>query len=83
MADSTVYTRHVIFLIRHGESVWNQENRFTGWVDVGLSEKGLAEAKAAGNRRTQIPVDYRDSARSAEADAWLAGWDGKPLKGLL
>lgn len=42
-----------------------------------------AEAKAAGNRRTQIPVDYRDSARSAEADAWLAGWDGKPLKGLL
>lgn len=29
----------VVFL-RHGESVWNQENRFTGWTDVGLSEKG-------------------------------------------
>jgi 2,3-bisphosphoglycerate-dependent phosphoglycerate mutase len=37
-----------LILIRHGESVWNQENRFTGWVDVGLSEKGLQEAKAAG-----------------------------------
>ncbi|MBV2234260.1 MAG: 2,3-diphosphoglycerate-dependent phosphoglycerate mutase [Sterolibacterium sp.] len=37
-----------IVLIRHGESVWNKENRFTGWTDVGLTEKGLAEAVAAG-----------------------------------
>jgi 2,3-bisphosphoglycerate-dependent phosphoglycerate mutase len=37
-----------LVLIRHGESAWNRENRFTGWVDVGLSEKGLAEARAAG-----------------------------------
>ena len=37
-----------IVLLRHGESTWNQENRFTGWTDVGLSEKGLAEAKTAG-----------------------------------
>jgi 2,3-bisphosphoglycerate-dependent phosphoglycerate mutase len=37
-----------LLLIRHGESNWNKENRFTGWVDVGLSEKGLQEAKAAG-----------------------------------
>lgn len=37
-----------IVLLRHGESVWNQENRFTGWTDVGLTEKGLAEAMAAG-----------------------------------
>jgi 2,3-bisphosphoglycerate-dependent phosphoglycerate mutase len=37
-----------LVLIRHGESNWNKENRFTGWVDVDLSEKGLAEAKAAG-----------------------------------
>jgi 2,3-bisphosphoglycerate-dependent phosphoglycerate mutase len=35
-------------LIRHGESVWNQENRFTGWTDVDLSAKGIDEAKAAG-----------------------------------
>lgn len=37
-----------IVLLRHGESTWNLENRFTGWTDVDLSEKGLAEAKMAG-----------------------------------
>ena len=35
-------------LVRHGESQWNNENRFTGWYDVDLSEKGVSEAKAAG-----------------------------------
>jgi 2,3-bisphosphoglycerate-dependent phosphoglycerate mutase len=39
---------HKIVLLRHGESTWNQENRFTGWTDVGLTEKGQAEAVAAG-----------------------------------
>ncbi len=39
---------HKVVLLRHGESEWNKENRFTGWTDVDLSEKGLAEAKAAG-----------------------------------
>jgi 2,3-bisphosphoglycerate-dependent phosphoglycerate mutase len=38
-----------VVLIRHGESQWNKENRFTGWHDVDLSEKGLEEANAAGN----------------------------------
>ena len=37
-----------IVLLRHGESVWNKENRFTGWTDVDLSEKGVAEAHDAG-----------------------------------
>lgn len=37
-----------IVLIRHGESTWNKENRFTGWTDVPLSDKGAAEAAAAG-----------------------------------
>lgn len=37
-----------LVLVRHGESQWNNENRFTGWYDVDLSEKGRAEAKAAG-----------------------------------
>ncbi|HEX7811321.1 MAG TPA: 2,3-diphosphoglycerate-dependent phosphoglycerate mutase [Burkholderiales bacterium] len=37
-----------IVLLRHGESVWNKENRFTGWTDVDLSEKGLEEAREAG-----------------------------------
>jgi 2,3-bisphosphoglycerate-dependent phosphoglycerate mutase len=37
-----------VVLLRHGESVWNKENRFTGWTDVDLSEKGVQEAKDAG-----------------------------------
>ena len=37
-----------LVLLRHGESVWNRENKFTGWTDVDLSEKGIAEAKSAG-----------------------------------
>jgi 2,3-bisphosphoglycerate-dependent phosphoglycerate mutase len=39
---------HQVVLIRHGESQWNRENRFTGWTDVDLTEKGVEEAKAAG-----------------------------------
>src|SRR5512147_2006931 len=37
-----------LVLMRHGESQWNLENRFTGWTDVDLTDKGRAEAKAAG-----------------------------------
>ena len=37
-----------LVLLRHGESIWNKENRFTGWIDVGLSDKGTAEAREAG-----------------------------------
>ncbi len=37
-----------LVLVRHGESDWNQQNRFTGWTDVDLSEKGIAEANEAG-----------------------------------
>ena len=37
-----------LVLLRHGESIWNKENRFTGWTDVDLSEKGIAEARQAG-----------------------------------
>lgn len=37
-----------LVLVRHGESTWNKENRFTGWTDVDLSEKGMAEAQEGG-----------------------------------
>lgn len=40
--------KNKLVLVRHGESTWNLENRFTGWVDVGLSPKGVEEAHAAG-----------------------------------
>lgn len=39
---------HTVVLMRHGESVWNLENKFTGWYDIGLSEKGHIEAADAG-----------------------------------
>lgn len=39
-----------LVLIRHGESLWNKENRFTGWTDIDLSEKGITEAHEAGKR---------------------------------
>ena len=39
---------HKLVLLRHGESTWNKENRFTGWTDVDLSDKGREEARAAG-----------------------------------
>jgi bisphosphoglycerate-dependent phosphoglycerate mutase len=37
-----------LVLIRHGESIWNKEDRFTGWTDVDLSDKGITEVKEAG-----------------------------------
>jgi 2,3-bisphosphoglycerate-dependent phosphoglycerate mutase len=40
---------HKLVLLRHGESLWNKENRFTGWTNVNLSEKGVEEAKKAGH----------------------------------
>lgn len=39
---------HKVILIRHGQSTWNRDNKFTGWVDVPLTEQGIAEAKQAG-----------------------------------
>jgi 2,3-bisphosphoglycerate-dependent phosphoglycerate mutase len=41
-------TEYTLILVRHGESQWNEKNLFTGWVDVDLNEKGLGEAKRAG-----------------------------------
>ncbi|MHB1688404.1 MAG: 2,3-diphosphoglycerate-dependent phosphoglycerate mutase [Ignavibacteriaceae bacterium] len=40
--------KHKLVLLRHGESTWNKENRFTGWTDVDLSDQGISEAKNAG-----------------------------------
>ena len=51
-----------LILIRHGQSIWNAENRFTGWVDVDLSEKGILEAKKSGelikNLNINIDISY-------------------------
>ncbi len=47
----------LLVLLRHGESQWNLENRFTGWVDVPLTEKGRAEARRAGELLRDIHFD--------------------------
>ena len=47
----------LMVLLRHGQSVWNAENRFTGWVDVDLSPKGISEAEAAGDDLADICFD--------------------------
>ena len=44
-------------LVRHGQSLWNLQNRFTGWVDVPLTDKGVAEATAAGERLASLDFD--------------------------
>ena len=51
---SEVYRMGVLILIRHGQSVWNAENRFTGWTDVELSERGVSEAERAGDLLSEI-----------------------------
>ena len=51
-----------LILTRHGQSVWNAENRFTGWVDVDLSEQGILEARKSGvlikNLNINIDISY-------------------------
>ena len=46
-----------LILLRHGQSVWNAENRFTGWVDIDLSEQGIKEAKFAGQKLKDFKID--------------------------
>ena len=50
----------LLILVRHGQSVWNLENRFTGWVDVDITQKGEEEAKKAGNLllKEKLNIDY-------------------------
>ena len=65
-----------IVLLRHGESTWNKENRFTGWTDVDLTEKGMEEARTAGkimkNEGFQFDVAYVSVLKRALRTLWLA-----------
>src|SRR5437660_11673299 len=49
---------HKLVLVRHGESTWNRENRFTGWTDVDLSSAGIEEARAAGRLIKSAGLDF-------------------------
>ena len=65
-----------LVLLRHGESIWNKENRFTGWKDVGLSVKGIEEAKKAGQLLKKEGFDfdaaYTSVLKRAIKTLWLA-----------
>jgi 2,3-bisphosphoglycerate-dependent phosphoglycerate mutase len=65
-----------LVLLRHGESQWNRENRFTGWTDVDLTDTGCAEAKAAGDllrsEGYSFDIAYTSVLRRAIRTLWLA-----------
>lgn len=67
---------YTLVLLRHGESDWNRENRFTGWTDVDLSERGVTEARAAGEllRADGLGFDlaYTSVLKRAVRTLWLA-----------
>lgn len=57
-----------LILVRHGQSIWNLENRFTGWVDVPLTAKGEDEARFAGKKLHSVKIDvaYTSALRRAQ-----------------
>ena len=73
---------HTLVLLRHGESTWNKENRFTGWTDVDLSEAGMAEAHEAGRLLREagfeFDVAYTSVLRRAIRTLWIAPRRARP-----
>jgi 2,3-bisphosphoglycerate-dependent phosphoglycerate mutase len=65
-----------LVLLRHGESTWNRENRFTGWTDVDLTEQGVAEAKSAGRALREsgfaFDVAHTSVLKRAIRTLWIA-----------
>lgn len=68
-------TKYTLVLIRHGESIWNLENRFTGWTDVDLTEKGMTEAHTGGKALKQkgfeFDIAYTSVLRRAIKTLWI------------
>jgi 2,3-bisphosphoglycerate-dependent phosphoglycerate mutase len=66
---------HKVVLLRHGESIWNKENRFTGWTDVDLSEKGIKEAHKAGQTLNKegytFDIAYTSVLKRAIRTLWI------------
>lgn len=67
---------YTLVLIRHGQSQWNKENRFTGWTDIDLSEQGMAEANNAGKllkeNNYDFDIAYTSVLRRAIKTLWIA-----------
>ena len=47
-----------LILVRHGQSLWNKERRFTGWADIDLTEQGKSEAKEAGKLIKELKIEF-------------------------
>lgn len=66
---------YILVLLRHGESSWNKENRFTGWTDVPLSEEGEQEALAAGDtlkeKNYKFDIVYTSTLKRAIETTWM------------
>jgi 2,3-bisphosphoglycerate-dependent phosphoglycerate mutase len=62
-----------LILVRHGQSVWNLENRFTGWVDIDLTEKGKLEAEKSGKliKKQNIEINFYYSSLQLRANNTL------------
>jgi len=64
-----------LVLLRHGESTWNKENRFTGWTDVGLDERGIQEAREAGRilrkERYTFDIAYTSVLKRSIKTLWI------------
>lgn len=67
--------KYILVLVRHGQSTWNLENRFTGWTDVDLTEQGVAEAQAGGRLLKeagyQFDVAYTSVLKRAIKTLWI------------
>ncbi|MFV0339715.1 MAG: 2,3-bisphosphoglycerate-dependent phosphoglycerate mutase [Parachlamydiaceae bacterium] len=74
-----------LILMRHGESLWNKKNLFTGWVDVPLSKQGIEDAFEAGRKIADIPIDVAFTSTLVRAQQTLAiamtqnRWDKTPV----
>ena len=81
-------TEHKLVLLRHGQSVWNLENLFTGWTDVGLTEKGEMEARTAGRLMVEEGLKpdvmhvsvLKRATETADLALEEAGWSDMPTK---
>ncbi|HHS48325.1 MAG TPA: 2,3-bisphosphoglycerate-dependent phosphoglycerate mutase, partial [Desulfurella acetivorans] len=56
-----------LILVRHGQSIWNDKNLFTGWVDIPLSQKGIFEALNAGEKLSKFDIDIVYTSKLARA----------------
>lgn len=79
---------HTLILLRHGQSIWNLENLFTGWTDVGLTEEGEAEARMAGRLMKEEGLEpdimftsvLKRATETADLALDEAGWSDIPTK---